>query len=73
MESVATAVHREPWNKGKIVGQKAPFKLTVNVGSRSSKPLAGFRSISRRFVKTNRPVVLGAVPSRSRIRRDWGS
>ena len=21
------AVHREPWNKGKIVGQKAPFKL----------------------------------------------
>jgi len=27
MESVATAVHREPWNKGKIVGQKAPFKL----------------------------------------------
>ena len=20
-------VHREPWNKGKIVGQKAPFKL----------------------------------------------
>jgi hypothetical protein len=27
MESVATAVHREPWNKGKIVGQKALFKL----------------------------------------------
>ena len=27
MESVATAVNREPWNKGKIVGQKAPFKL----------------------------------------------
>lgn len=22
-----TASHREPWNKGKIVGQKAPFKL----------------------------------------------
>ena len=21
------ATHREPWNKGKIVGQKAPFKL----------------------------------------------
>ena len=20
-------VHREPWNKGKLVGQKAPFKL----------------------------------------------
>ena len=27
MESNANAVHREPWNKGKIVGQKAPFKL----------------------------------------------
>ena len=27
MESVANAVHREPWKKGKIVGQKAPFKL----------------------------------------------
>ena len=27
MESIATASHREPWNKGKIVGQKAPFKL----------------------------------------------
>ena len=26
MESVADASHREPWNKGKIVGQKAPFK-----------------------------------------------
>src|ERR1019366_2472774 len=23
----ANAVHREPWNKGKIVGQKAPFKV----------------------------------------------
>lgn len=21
------AAHREPWNKGKLVGQKAPFKL----------------------------------------------
>jgi hypothetical protein len=27
MGSNANAVHREPWNKGKIVGQKAPFKL----------------------------------------------
>ena len=27
MASVATATRREPWNKGKIVGQKAPFKL----------------------------------------------
>jgi hypothetical protein len=27
MESNANAAHREPWNKGKIVGQKAPFKI----------------------------------------------
>jgi hypothetical protein len=27
MESNANAVHCEPWNKGKIVGQKAPFEL----------------------------------------------
>ena len=27
MEAAANSVHREPWNKGKIVGQKATFKL----------------------------------------------
>ena len=27
MESNANTAHREPWNKGKIVGQQAPFKL----------------------------------------------
>src|SRR5436305_7766202 len=27
MGTAAIATHREPWNKGKIVGQKAPFKL----------------------------------------------
>lgn len=27
MGSAANAAHKEPWNKGKIVGQKAPFKL----------------------------------------------
>lgn len=27
MGSVTNTAHREPWNKGKIVGQKAPFKL----------------------------------------------
>jgi integrase len=27
MGSASNAVHREPWNKGKLVGQKAPFKL----------------------------------------------
>ena len=27
MEKSNSTAHREPWNKGKIVGQKAPFKL----------------------------------------------
>ena len=27
MESIANRAHREPWNKGKIVGQKAQFKI----------------------------------------------
>jgi hypothetical protein len=27
MEKTGNPVHREPWNKGKICGQKAPFKL----------------------------------------------
>jgi hypothetical protein len=27
MGTNVNAVHRQPWNKGKIVGQKAPFKL----------------------------------------------
>ena len=27
MEHNVNALHREPWNKGKIVGQKAPFKV----------------------------------------------
>ena len=27
MATERNATYREPWNKGKIVGQKAPFKL----------------------------------------------
>jgi hypothetical protein len=27
MRTAGNAVHRELWNKGKIVGQKAPFKV----------------------------------------------
>ena len=27
MGTTGTAAHREPWSKGKLVGQKAPFKL----------------------------------------------
>ena len=27
MAAEGNTTHREPWNKGKIVGQKAPFKV----------------------------------------------
>jgi hypothetical protein len=27
MDGTRTASHRDAWNKGKLVGQKAPFKL----------------------------------------------
>ena len=27
MDETAVCPHPEPWNKGKLVGQKAPFKL----------------------------------------------
>lgn len=27
MKSNVNALHRKPWNKGKVVGQKAPFKV----------------------------------------------
>jgi hypothetical protein len=27
MGTAGSAVHREPWNKGKLVEKKAPFKL----------------------------------------------
>lgn len=27
MGTAGNAAHRDPWNKGKVVGQKAPFKL----------------------------------------------
>ena len=33
------AVRHEPWNKGKIVGQKAPFKLTWPPRSDARNPI----------------------------------
>jgi hypothetical protein len=27
MDNLGNTIHREPWNKGKIVGQKAPSKV----------------------------------------------
>ena len=41
MGTTVNVVHREPWNKGKIVGQKAPFKLKDNRALRVRLQLAG--------------------------------
>lgn len=27
MDAIIAANHREPWNKGRLVGQKAPLKI----------------------------------------------
>jgi hypothetical protein len=45
MGSNVVASHREPWNKGKIVGQKAPFKVkdawaNSQSGRKRSSPLS---------------------------------
>lgn len=41
MASTGNTAHREPWNKGKIVGQKAPFKLKDIWALRVLLPLTG--------------------------------
>lgn len=41
MEMISTSRHREPWNKGKLVGQKAPFKLKEIWAIRTRLQMAG--------------------------------
>ena len=41
METTSLVHHREPWNKGKLVGQKAPFKLKEIWGIRMRLQMAG--------------------------------
>jgi hypothetical protein len=41
MEILSTSQRREPWNKGKLVGQKAPFKLKEIWGIRTRLQMAG--------------------------------
>ena len=41
MEMFSTSQHREPWNKGKLVGQKAPFKLKEIWAIRTRLQMAG--------------------------------
>ena len=45
MGSNATGVHREPWNKGKIDGQKSPLKVK-DCRRRSKFELVNFRPAS---------------------------
>jgi hypothetical protein len=41
MGIISTSQHREPWNKGKLVGQKAPFKLKEIWAIRTRLQMAG--------------------------------
>ena len=41
MEIINTFNHREPWNKGKLVGPKAPFKLKEIWAIRTRLQMAG--------------------------------
>ena len=41
MELLSTSQHREPWNKGKLVGPKAPFKLKEILAIRTRLHMAG--------------------------------
>ena len=55
MESVTSAIHREPWNKGKIVGQKSPFKV---------KDIWALRvRLRKQIAKGNLTVLMGEVTS----------
>jgi hypothetical protein len=53
-ESTSTA--RPPWNKGKIVGQKTPFKLKRDLGypraAATRGPLPGTRPVQSRIPRT---------------------
>ena len=40
METSTADTVREPWNKGKLVGQKAPFKLKEIWAIRKDQPIA---------------------------------
>jgi hypothetical protein len=41
MEANPVVRYPEPWNKSKLVGQKAPFKLGHSSASADSLPIAG--------------------------------
>ena len=41
MEMISTSQHREPWSKGKLVGQKVPFKLKEIWAIRTRLQIAG--------------------------------
>ena len=41
MEMISTSQHRGPWNKGRLVGPKAPFKLKEIWAIRTRLQMAG--------------------------------
>ena len=56
MAAEGKITHREPWNKGKIVGQKAPFKVNDIWALRVLPAMSGPRSTMREaVVRTGTP------------------
>jgi hypothetical protein len=74
MGSNANAVHREAWNKGQIVGQKAPFKikdiwaLGLEVDPISRTPHPSTLPIDAMPKPAAAPVVAQALSAEPRIR-----
>ena len=53
MEAVGNTAQREPWNKGKIVGQKAPFKPKDIWALRVRLQMQGRRNAERQIEINN--------------------
>jgi hypothetical protein len=64
MDEAVVRPHPEPWNKGKLVGQKAPFKLKEN-GRERDKDF-GLRSRAEELAAAND----AATPNNGEVRRE---
>jgi integrase len=69
MGSNVNAGHREPWNKGEIVGQKAPFKLKDIWALRVRDQVASRAVVMQH--KTQRPVQFEITPATREAVHRW--
>ncbi len=66
MEAVGNTTQREPWNKGKIIGQKAPFKPKDIWALRVRFQIEGLFGNLRSSTWVSTASCAGAIWSRSR-------